>query len=85
MTMKSKQQIVFEDVVTSRVLHISILNYVTVVYNLQHAIKVSDCDDNDHYFDKCFRLEKRLAIAEQVCCLLFKEEYDLSFLSVVVL
>lgn len=65
MVTKNNQQIVVEDAVTSRRLSISILNYVKVVYKLQCAIKVSGCDDNYYYLDKCFRLKKkRLATTE---------------------
>lgn len=61
MVTKNNQQIVAEDAVTSRRLTVSILNYVKVVYKLHCAIKVSGCDDNYYYLDKCFKLKKKEA------------------------
>lgn len=59
MVTKNNQLIIVEDSVTSRRLSVSILNYVKVVYKLQCAIKVSGCDYNYYYLDKCFRLKEK--------------------------
>lgn len=59
MVTKNNQRIIVEDAVTSERLSVSILNYVKVVYKLRCAIKVSGCDYNYYYLDKCFRLKKK--------------------------
>lgn len=83
---------VFENAVTLSVNSILILNYVKEMCMLQCAIKMSECDYDYYYLNKCSRLKKkRLVIAELVCFSgreehdIFKEKYDMSSPSLAIL
>lgn len=50
---------VFENAVTLSVNSILILNYVKEMFMLQCAIKMSECDYDYYYLNKCSRLKKK--------------------------